>query len=609
MVVTTADKVVVELEAKNAEYDRRMQRSAQITERGFGRIRQNAQRMQTSVVNSFRNSAASIALVHGPLGGVASRFSAAATLMDRGGVAAGALAVGLGGVALAARKAMTEISKASELAKAADRVGLTTTAFQELQFGMELAGVSATEFESNMERFTRRMGDAATKGGRLADIMEANGIAIRSADGRIRSSEALLREYAELIKNAATEQEAMTLATEAFGRSGGKMVLALRNGAAGLDDMADAAANAGGVIDEELLRRAEELDDEFAALWRTFEINAKSAILAASAYLRDMGSEIGAITDALNDLISNPSLRNASRALFGEGATNFALGMDADARIRQAHGGGDPQRDARLERQLRERYGVDQQTTVVPIKDDEKRAGSRNRAAAAAIREAEAVRDLIADLEFERSLIGLTDVEREKANNLRRAGAAATDEQREKIAALTEAIHNENAAIQAQEEAYEQLQQIGVDALESIVSAFEDGKLEAEELIGILIRVAQQLLQLKSLSGGGGGLLGQILGAIVPGFANGTSSAPGGLAIVGERGPELVNLPRGSQVVPNHRMPMGGTSVTINAPINAPGADAAQLARVEQSVKELARNVPKMVDKRTDTRNTRNTRP
>jgi len=35
-----------------------------------------------------------------------------------------------------------------------------------------------------------------------------------------------------------------------------------------------------------------------------------------------------------------------------------------------------------------------------------------------------------------------------------------------------------------------------------------------------------------------------------PGFALGTSFAPGGLAMVGERGPEMVNLPRGSQVNP-----------------------------------------------------------
>ncbi|WP_320188231.1 phage tail length tape measure family protein [Agrobacterium rosae] len=34
-------------------------------------------------------------------------------------------------------------------------------------------------------------------------------------------------------------------------------------------------------------------------------------------------------------------------------------------------------------------------------------------------------------------------------------------------------------------------------------------------------------------------------------YANGTSYSPGGLAIVGEQGPELLNLPQGSQVIPN----------------------------------------------------------
>lgn len=51
------------------------------------------------------------------------------------------------------------------------------------------------------------------------------------------------------------------------------------------------------------------------------------------------------------------------------------------------------------------------------------------------------------------------------------------------------------------------------------------------------------------------GLLGKAFGGIkIPGFAEGTSFAPGGLAMVGERGPELVNLPRGSQVIPNDRL-------------------------------------------------------
>lgn len=39
----------------------------------------------------------------------------------------------------------------------------------------------------------------------------------------------------------------------------------------------------------------------------------------------------------------------------------------------------------------------------------------------------------------------------------------------------------------------------------------------------------------------------------IPGFATGTSFAPGGLAVVGERGPELIDLPRGSQVYTNQQ--------------------------------------------------------
>jgi hypothetical protein len=43
--------------------------------------------------------------------------------------------------------------------------------------------------------------------------------------------------------------------------------------------------------------------------------------------------------------------------------------------------------------------------------------------------------------------------------------------------------------------------------------------------------------------------------AIVNAFANGTNGAPGGMSLVGERGPEIVNLPKGAQVIPNHKLP------------------------------------------------------
>jgi hypothetical protein len=57
-----------------------------------------------------------------------------------------------------------------------------------------------------------------------------------------------------------------------------------------------------------------------------------------------------------------------------------------------------------------------------------------------------------------------------------------------------------------------------------------------------------------SAASGGLSSITSALSGAIPKFATGTDFAPGGLALVGERGPELVNLPRGSQVIPNHAL-------------------------------------------------------
>ena len=105
----------------------------------------------------------------------------------------------------------------------------------------------------------------------------------------------------------------------------------------------------------------------------------------------------------------------------------------------------------------------------------------------------------------------------------------------------------------------------------------------------------QKLFGAMGTSGGGSG--GDIVGAILglfsgnggsPGmgqylsgsYANGTMNAPGGWAMVGERGPELVNLPRGSQVFPNGKGPRGGATInqTILVAENTSRATAEQLS-------------------------------
>lgn len=106
---------------------------------------------------------------------------------------------------------------------------------------------------------------------------------------------------------------------------------------------------------------------------------------------------------------------------------------------------------------------------------------------------------------------------------------------------------------------------------------------------GALEQIAQMILQMYVLKplvesllgpsgGGGGGFLGSLISSI-PGFANGTNSAPGGLAMVGERGPELVKLPRGSQVIPNAQIgrSVGGGSSRVDFNIHVTGTTDAEI--------------------------------
>ncbi|WP_316195925.1 MULTISPECIES: hypothetical protein [unclassified Bradyrhizobium] len=79
-----------------------------------------------------------------------------------------------------------------------------------------------------------------------------------------------------------------------------------------------------------------------------------------------------------------------------------------------------------------------------------------------------------------------------------------------------------------------------------------------QQFIRSLLQMVNQALIVKPLLSGLSGLFGlggsasTSTAAAIPGFASGTDSAPGGLAWVGERGPELVRLPKGAVVYPNH---------------------------------------------------------
>ncbi|NOU63180.1 hypothetical protein GC096_03855 [Paenibacillus sp. LMG 31461] len=109
-------------------------------------------------------------------------------------------------------------------------------------------------------------------------------------------------------------------------------------------------------------------------------------------------------------------------------------------------------------------------------------------------------------------------------------------------------------------EAYTAAGDFGKNIVDGIVDFIKNIPTKIEEYVGGAVsRVMGYATKVKDLISGifksgsegvqaGMGKSGYSATISIPAFATGTNSAPGGLSLVGEEGPELVNLPRGAQV-------------------------------------------------------------
>ena len=165
---------------------------------------------------------------------------------------------------------------------------------------------------------------------------------------------------------------------------------------------------------------------------------------------------------------------------------------------------------------------------------------------------------------------------------------AGNQQQAEQITKPYEALQN----------SFQAIGQTVSDAFKGMITGATSWKDAMRGIINSVIDQLWQLYVVQQIVGFVTKALGKV-GAPLPGpvesvspfmkAANGTINSPGGLTWVGERGPELVNLPRGSQVIPAHRaQSMGGGGVTVNVDARGSSDPAAVRAQVQQGIMEAA---------------------
>lgn len=185
---------------------------------------------------------------------------------------------------------------------------------------------------------------------------------------------------------------------------------------------------------------------------------------------------------------------------------------------------------------------------------------------------------------------------------LEASGITLTAEHAQKFISSSEAIATATASYDKAKKTLTDLNNASSQIGSALSSAFADAVVEGKNLNDVLSSLLKTLEKAAINSVFSSAFNAPASGGLSPiaaglagifGFASGTDFAPGGVSLVGENGPELVNLPRGSQVVPNDvlRKSSGGGGDTIQYNINASGADSGTVARIQTVLAAHARAI------------------
>ena len=190
---------------------------------------------------------------------------------------AGAVTVG----ALASQTKQA-IEFGDSIAKTADKVGVTTNELQELRFAASQSGIETRTLDMALQRFARRMGEAAQGTGELLKTTQELGIKFQDSEGRYFSTTELLGQYAEAMGKAETQQEKLRLAFKAFDSEGAALVNLLGEGSEELQAFREQAVELGLVLGEDLVRESEILNDKFDILATQVKVRVTEAFLTAT---------------------------------------------------------------------------------------------------------------------------------------------------------------------------------------------------------------------------------------------------------------------------------------------------------------------------------------
>lgn len=595
MATQDLERLIVKLDADLRSYEKALAKAQGTTVTNMRKIEREVQQSATRVERSFSK-----------MGDTFKNFGK--------GLLVGAGITGIGALGTFVQQAVSQSAKIGDLA---DKLGLSTDALQELQYGAVQADMSFEDMEKSLLRFSKTLGETANGQGEYLKTLRANNQQIQG------SFLGNLKQLADLVQNAKNEQEALLIVSQAMGKGSDGMLEFLRGGSSGLRQLVKDLDDAGSKIDEQLIRKAQQIDDRWAALMLSLSQMTRGWVLSVASAVDQVGIEFervknfkpgtGQGADIVPDGfggftyagpsgdVSNlpPSRRKGPVAGSGPEAGKPPVGTN-----RPVTKVANPDKEAEEKRRQAEADREAARAKRELVRERDREADAIERQFEAFTGDLTRTDEEIAAMRLEAETLGLStaEIERQRLaqdllNAANRAGIPITAElnaviqQKAKAygdaAQALEDMHERQAMVEERDAALK-------DSVKGFISDIRSGIDPVDALTDSLDRLADRLLDLaldatlndlfKSGGSGGGGSIGNALAALVSHKggvvgSGGTRRAVHPSAFIGARrmhrggiaGDEVPTiLQKGEIVLPKgFRAPRGGGDMKVNIYDNA----------------------------------------
>ncbi len=169
----------------------------------------------------------------------------------------------------------------ASLVETSERLGFSVERLQLLQRAFEGEGIAINATNIGLQRFTRRLADAAAGQSQLRHTFRQLGVELRDSNGRLRDSHDVLLDVAEGLKNTENQQKRVLLSFELFDSEGVAFVNVLQRGRDALLAQENAFRRLGLVTTEEA-QRLKDLSQGFTDLGNAAQIAAARGVAEAA---------------------------------------------------------------------------------------------------------------------------------------------------------------------------------------------------------------------------------------------------------------------------------------------------------------------------------------